>query len=367
VVARTAGAHRKYYYRRREGGAWTPWEPIKLDIEDNPALPYVWNGRLLLFWLRLLKQPPLEFEKPGSAVGQSLTSLSTTDIKTDATNLTVQAVLCYSEYYNGKWQPPKTSDPNRPVNVDTSPAGGAEAFDRGQLQLSVVAGNVKVKRTKKTGKKPTTKTPKDALCLSVDYQGSSRATFLLYNTHSLPQPAKALPHVLERALQTADSDTFHITYTASPSDLERAVVKNTLADGTVETYRPLKKAFDAPFFYEDRRHVFYVTTTQEPKWMGSHFDIGVTTKPGIQVEVKIPPLVFVETHKPPKPIPEYWGTDNKPPIVKGPGTIDPVPSMRRFVTEDAYISRGLGTVASVPYGDSDVGPKGLIRDISAGQ
>lgn len=367
VVARTAGAHRKYYYRRREGGAWTPWEPIKLDIEDNPALPYVWNGRLLLFWLRLLKQPPLEFEKPGSAVGQSLTSLSTTDIKTDATNLTVQAVLCYSEYYNGKWQPPKTSDPNRPVNVDTSPAGGAEAFDRGQLQLSVVAGNVKVKRTKKTGKKPTTKTPKDALCLSVDYQGSSRATFLLYNTHSLPQPAKALPHVLERALQTADSDTFHITYTASPSDLERAVVKNTLADGTVETYRPLKKAFDAPFFYEDRRHVFYVTTTQEPKWIGSHFDIGVTTKPGIQVEVKIPPLVFVETHKPPKPIPEYWGTDNKPPIVKGPGTIDPVPSMRRFVTEDAYISRGLGTVASVPYGDSDVGPKGLIRDISAGQ
>ena len=60
VVARTAGAHRKYYYRRFEFGYWTPWEQIKLDIEDNPVIPHVWNGRLLLFWLRILKQAPLD-------------------------------------------------------------------------------------------------------------------------------------------------------------------------------------------------------------------------------------------------------------------------------------------------------------------
>jgi hypothetical protein len=28
VIARTAGAHRKYYYRHREAGNWTPWEQI---------------------------------------------------------------------------------------------------------------------------------------------------------------------------------------------------------------------------------------------------------------------------------------------------------------------------------------------------
>ena len=55
VVARTAGAHRKYYYRRHEYGYWTPWEQIKLDIEDNPVIPVVWKDRLLLFWLRILK------------------------------------------------------------------------------------------------------------------------------------------------------------------------------------------------------------------------------------------------------------------------------------------------------------------------
>ena len=33
VVARTSGAKRKYYYRRREYGYWTPWEQIKVEIE----------------------------------------------------------------------------------------------------------------------------------------------------------------------------------------------------------------------------------------------------------------------------------------------------------------------------------------------
>ena len=64
VVARTAGASRKYYYRRREYGYWTPWEQIKLDIEDNPVIPVVWKSRLFLFWLRILKQAPLDGPNP---------------------------------------------------------------------------------------------------------------------------------------------------------------------------------------------------------------------------------------------------------------------------------------------------------------
>ena len=64
VVARTAGAHRKYYYRRYEGGSWTPWEQIKLDIEDNPVIPVVWKDRLFLFWLRILKKGPATVDKP---------------------------------------------------------------------------------------------------------------------------------------------------------------------------------------------------------------------------------------------------------------------------------------------------------------
>ena len=58
VVARTTGAHRKYYFRRRESNTWTPWQQIKLDIEDVPVIPVVWKDRLFLFWLKIVQQAP---------------------------------------------------------------------------------------------------------------------------------------------------------------------------------------------------------------------------------------------------------------------------------------------------------------------
>ena len=78
VIARTAGANRKYYYRRHEYGYWTPWEQIKLDIEDNPVIPVVWNDRLFLFWLRILKKGPDTAQKPFTK-DVNLTQLSITN------------------------------------------------------------------------------------------------------------------------------------------------------------------------------------------------------------------------------------------------------------------------------------------------
>ena len=56
VVARTAGAHRKYYFRQFQDGGWTPWTQVMIDCEDMPVTPIVWNGRLFLFWLKAVKQ-----------------------------------------------------------------------------------------------------------------------------------------------------------------------------------------------------------------------------------------------------------------------------------------------------------------------
>ena len=58
MVARTAGAHRKYYFRELTAGSWTPWTEVKIDCEDMPITPIVWNGRLFLFWLKVVKQDP---------------------------------------------------------------------------------------------------------------------------------------------------------------------------------------------------------------------------------------------------------------------------------------------------------------------
>ncbi len=37
-------------------GCWTPWTEVQIDCEDMPITPIVWNGRLFLFWLKVVKQ-----------------------------------------------------------------------------------------------------------------------------------------------------------------------------------------------------------------------------------------------------------------------------------------------------------------------
>lgn len=56
VVARSRGIPHKYYYRVRDGLAWSPWEEIDADISADQVMPVVINSRLYLFW-------PVFFEK----------------------------------------------------------------------------------------------------------------------------------------------------------------------------------------------------------------------------------------------------------------------------------------------------------------
>lgn len=95
-----------------------------------------------------------------------LGSLKTSDINPNLPQVTVQAVLCWSEYYNGKWQPPKTSDVNNPVSLDTS---SPSVFDRSTLRLW-------------------SDEPQDGQLRITIYGNVTRRAFLLYNTHSLPLP-----------------------------------------------------------------------------------------------------------------------------------------------------------------------------------
>lgn len=367
VIARTAGAHRKYYYRRFEFGYWTAWELIKLDIEDNPVMPVVWNGRLLLFWLRLLKQAPLDVQRPGTA-GQNLTTLSTSDIRTDTTNVTIQAVLCWSEYYNGKWQPPKTSDINRPADLGSFPLTGGSAFDRSNLQLAITRPKTK-KGKKKAHKKPSA--PRDAIRLMVNYAGDSLAWFQLYNTNSLPTIGySATASKDDRVLDTS-TRFLTITYDGSTTDLTRSVLTNSIQDDTVEPLHPVARPFDAPFFYVDNRHTFFVTTAEEQKWVSDHIGYGIPLKPDKILNIKIPPLIYKAED--PKIFHKPWG-------VGGPIGPDPVPEVvdvtsavkipslvKQFVTEDAYIHRAIGNTSGVPYGDQMVYPSGTYSPAAIGK
>jgi hypothetical protein len=376
VISRTAGAHRKYYYRRYEYGYWTPWEQIKLDIEDNPVLPVIWKGRLLLFWLRILKQAPLNPDSQPAASGpkddngkeKTLAEANLSEIKTTSkddarsnTKVTVQAVLCWSEYYNGKWQPTKTSDVNNPTELDQFDAAGTGAFDRYELVLSVI--------------EETLVEDKDTSRLRVVVSGQGTTSFLLYNTHSLPEGGQPYPYRSNdagprRGLLTSD-DTFTITYLTGIDPFyshttywSRPVLK--VPDGMhYSAFGPnhtLPKPWDAPFFFQDSRNVFFVTTEEQKVWIHTYPHYGVSVNPGFKEVTQIPPLVLqIDPGLLVKPRLQPLG--NGRPNDPDPGAFDPT-ALRSFVSEDAYINKGIGSNGSVMYGDSQIGPTGTIANIN---
>ena len=369
VIARTAGANRKYYYRRYEG-YWTPWEQIKLDIEDNPVIPVVWNGRLFLFWLRILKQTPnAAMQMPPAEVelkeGMQMSSI----VPRDAMKVGVQAVLCWSEYYNGKWQPANTSDVNRPNELGLFPPAGEDAFDRSSLSPRLLERN-------------------GVLMVIV---GSYLKSFLLNNTHSLPVNSDDLPgdeldywddltaiirdiRILSQDMNERDLKPFtglyYRRYQARggylhyDSKFQHTVLQPPNRFKLIEpcnTWLNLKRPFETPFFFSDSRHVFFVTTTEQQVWIpdytGYYMEIKVNIHPGIMATL---PGLVIKTDPQKEVGPTFWGGGG--PI--GPGVIDPAP-MQRFVTEDAYIRQGIGTTGSVNYGDKQIGPSGAIADAVA--
>ncbi len=368
VIARTAGAHRKYYYRRYEYGYWTPWEQIKLDIEDNPVMPVIWNSRLLLFWLRILKQmPDAATQLPSDKKLESGMTISNAAIP-GATNVRVGAVLCWSEYYNGKWQPAKTSDVNRPIWVETVDVGST--FDLSGWYLDVFE--------------------KDGT-LRIMVRSGPDVSFRLNNTHSLPvrivdetaaerqswykylQPTRPVDFRILSLDQDKDSlEPFTSLYYrgyrhGSSGRLYDAKFQHTVLQPPnrfslkepCNIWLMLQKPFEAPFFFLDSGHVFFVTTKEEQVWIPEYTGYTIEIKPYIGIVEKLPDLVL-KTDPRKEVEPKFWGDGG--PIGPDPGVIDPAP-MERFVTEDAYIRQGIGTTGSVLYGDKQIGPSGVIIEV----
>jgi hypothetical protein len=334
VVARTAGAGRKYYYRHRDHDSWTPWEQIKLDIEDNPVVPAVWDGRLLLFWLKILKQAsPAESPLPQNV---SLTELNTSNINTSAPTITVQAVLCWSEYYNGKWQPTKTSDIDHPITLSTPTDN---PFDRSNLGFRIGIG-------------PQSGTLRVSIVSEPDSSDGSTA-FVLYNTHSLPVPEQDKHFVGLPRRFTGSPELFSIDYSFTGDFSNNKLFSRTVLDMNTDTPIPFTiiqpsdrrqtvyNAWKAPFFFADSRHVFYVTTTEKPMSLSAPMGYGSGIS-SIQQAVALPPLVL-----------------HRDRLLDGGVDTD---RMTRFVTEDINIRIGISTSASVRYSDQEIGPAGVLSN-----
>ena len=331
VIARTAGARRKYFYRRRAYGSWTPWERVTLDIEDNPVLPVIWRNRLFLFWLKLVieTEPP---GRPGTPSGDSIMDIKPSEVfPTGSPRLKVSAILSWSERFGGQWQPARTSDPGLPLGLGTFDMSGSKRFDRTRLTMSALFWT------------------NDSLRVIVSNQIGSGSSFLLYNPFSSPElrGSKKEPHFQPKRTLDTESASLNVTYAGTGAT--HAVLDNGIRDGTVEPHHPLGgNAWDPPFFYQDARHDFYVTTDEVLVTVPEWHDYGIVTET-LTAAAEIPQLVQVvpPIEKPPVPISRQPGF----------GVVDPTP-MDFFVSEDAYIKTGIGTLGTVRYGDKDIGPSG---------
>lgn len=119
----------------------------------------------------------------------------------------------------------------------------------------------------------------------------------------------------------------------------------------------MRNPWDAPFFYEDVRNVFFVTSTQQPVRVRNYPDYGVGGLPGLTELMVIPPLV-VEIDPRFEVPPRFWGDGG--PIGPDPFAVNPA-ATRQFVTEDVNISRVLESNLSVKFGERLIGPGGSLN------
>ena len=310
VVARTAGAHRKYYFRQFQDGGWTPWTQVMIDCEAMPVTPVIWNGRLFLFWLKAVKQgkvpqPQINPTTANASLGTLLVSDLNNSVSSAAAGagigtVVAQAVLCWTEYYNGKWQPAKTSDVNLPTNLGSFDQAGPGSFEAIRDSLTIMPARF-------TGTNPNLQNyasydfsiPQDALILPISPLGSTQQNcgFILHNTNSLPvrfdeisvlvtysppnspvatrtwplieildyPPASQLllPPPGNPYLGNYESGTFGEFFVVEPTLIyTAAILKFHWLPRYTYSQPGAPDQWSAPFFYEDRRNLFYVTTKQ---------------------------------------------------------------------------------------------------------
>ncbi len=331
AISRSAGAHRKHYYRNYSGGSWTPWQEIKLQIEDHPVVPYVWNGRLMLFWLQLHQRPGITPSNIGGALPQDNTKqLADAHMKDISGQLSggvktmtasqLGAVLCFSEYYNGAWQPIKTSDIKTPLDLDDGTSG--QPFDRTTLVLRAWSA---------------TDSSDDSLYLQVttrdqppvsgwlySWIGDDWRTgggFVLHNTHSAPlrwtdvkPQAVQVPSQPRQITTPAGASGWGATLQAQYGtsaygslgaalgfDFLGSTPFDILTGKYPQTVRPSQPGVDSqwqmPFFFEDSRNAFYVTTSTRLVTFGGYRGYGLVAGSGsaaFSSRVKIPNIVVAK-------------------------------------------------------------------------
>lgn len=261
VISRTIGRDKEWYYRRFAYGSWAPFATIDADIEGDPVLPVIWQGRTFAFWLRISKET---VEQTG------LTEMNNTD-ETDLADVSrgqlgqdarsrsslqkerVYASLAFSEYADGVWTSPKSSDPDTPTWLGDYTVDGSLRFRRQDLSLEIKhhLGST----------------------LYVSVVGA-RGRFKLYRPHSDPEVDPIIDGAFPlffRWFWSSNNDltAFYANATQAYAHGSYGANERQLIHGDhpfrvtqMSNWRP--RPWTSPFFVADRQHVYLVRTNTTP-------------------------------------------------------------------------------------------------------
>ncbi len=269
------------------------------------------------------------------------------DVTGDA-KMQVGVMLNWSEYYHEKWQPVRTSDINAPLVLgnDFNP----DEFDRKKLKLSSSESPLK--------------DDSGALMISVGYEGKYKSYYKLYNTHSLPISSEyditAILVQLMTHVRTISNNNipFAITYNKSfldsfthpETNFDRTILNKGIHYQIIKPRHQVGEIFEAPFFFQDARHVFFVKSEVSTITVGGHLDLGVQP-PSYGIVKDLPDLHVMPEfpHLPKGPIlPDEYITS---------GIVDS-DLMDSFLEHESHIHQALTKIDSIRFGNRLVGPNG---------
>lgn len=377
VIGRTAGASRKYYYRRFEYGYWTAWEKVNLDIEDNPILPVVWNGRLFLFWLNILTKGPENKESGIKRKSEDKNKLTEAELVNDTLNneISVEINLSWSEYYNGKWQPRRTSDFDNPIAF-----GPYSEFYRNRIQLNSLIGE------------------DNELYVHAKYKNGKSSYFKLYNKHSIPEQEEPLhtPKSIPRKRTFVESsiklsieygDDLVIDYdlpdyldrdSATYEELmlwneiqkqvffEHQVLGKTFRHALVHPNHFVENIYEKMFFLQNARHIFYVNPSESQTTIPQYGNYGFY-QPAAKPELEI--VIPEDWNRPiPTLIPEFIPQVEDPILDIGgigdPRIIDPTPTPYIDAVLKTDLDNTIQVERAIDFKGTKIGAIGSLEELN---
>lgn len=279
VVARTASAPHKYFYRTWAHRSWTPWQPVTADIESDHVVIVVWRERVHLFWVQIIPQSEAA---ASSSIGSKTTAqLTASDIAAMRPRKMVDVLLFSSSLFQGEWSDPVLLESDAPITKTVNQDFRArnvhmwgDVLDNGAVSLSLLGGGINQSFTVYSPYAPPEQSTTARIPINPPYltgnaetplqrvgqgrwRGDSPRLAVHLDGHTIVN-GTLRPCDMTQDILAQTPYRYHLVMTPPPA---KRYVTGKKGKAKLASDQPAHAPED-PFFFLDRDHTFYV----EPEW-----------------------------------------------------------------------------------------------------